>query len=153
MCLCRANEINSYELNDPQEWTLFASPKITSFKQGEIGDCWLIACFAALVEFPELLKKIFYCKNESINQTINEEGLYFLRIFSLGQSFSIKIDDYFPCNDDRTLFYTKSNRKQLWPCLIEKAVAKMFNGYKLISEGNPVDGKNPKLNTYVLLYN
>ena len=65
LCLCRANEINSYELNDPQEWTLFASPKITSFKQGEIGDCWLIACFAALVEFPELLKKYFTVKTKA----------------------------------------------------------------------------------------
>jgi len=146
--VCRTKDINSIELNDPKQWSLFASPKITSFKQGDIGDCWLIASFIALIEFPELLKKIFYCKNESINQTINEEGIYFLRFFYHGDYHSIIIDDCFPCNADRTLLQTKSNRKQLWPCLIEKAVARLFGGYGSLEEGgNPITGKkyNPKI--------
>ena len=83
----------------------------------------IISVFAHLADYPYLLSKIF------VENTINTFGIYKLKLFYQNFWTDIYIDKYIPCFPCYFPLYTYSD-SSLWPCFLEKALAKLFRGYE-----------------------
>jgi hypothetical protein len=104
--------------------------------QGQLGDCWLLSSIACLAEFPEAVRKLFVAKQE------NDMGVYTLLLYDTGLQdwVPVTVDDYLPCfeaSDGATPAFAHAGpgSKEMWPCLLEKAFAKVCGGYQHISGG------------------
>jgi len=104
-------------------------------EQGGLGDCWLISTFAALAEFPNSIESIVYPK------AISPEGRYTVSLYDY-QTRSIMpvaVDDRIPKGRyDKPAFTDFSKDEELWPCILEKAVAKQAGCYENIQGGDPL---------------
>ena len=60
---------------------IYNYPKMIDFKQGRLGDCWLIAAMAVLIEKPFILKDIFLNKNSGLNLTDENFGRYHVKLY------------------------------------------------------------------------
>jgi len=113
--------------------------------QGGLGDCWLVAAIAALSEFPGLIQRIFVTKETS------PLGRYSLRLYDIslqsesgaakGKFVTITVDDLLPCKADggfpKPLFMNMNSDGEIWPLLIEKALAKWTGSYENLDGGYP----------------
>lgn len=104
-------------------------------KQGQLGDCWLLCAFAAVAEFPELVKALF---PEGYN-TPSEAGVYKVRINKNGLWEEIFLDDFFPCFAEGGPIYSRAHEHELWVLILEKAFAKLNGSYASIRSGWPFE--------------
>ena len=89
---------------------------------------------------PDLLKKLIHPET----QKYNEQGTYVIWFFKSRKQRIVCVDDYFPCvsdYDSRSIFCsldeTPSGNVEIWPLLLEKAYAKIHQGYDAIDGGRP----------------
>ncbi|CAF3665931.1 unnamed protein product [Rotaria sp. Silwood1] len=115
-------------------WTVYSSPEPSDIQQGLLGDCWLLAALALITERPKMLQHIVLTK------TVNEQGVYLIRLCHHGLWKTIIIDDCFPCAQDNQLAYSKASGRQLYVPLIEKACAKLFGSYADLIGGHTEEG-------------
>ena len=99
------NEVDPYDI----KYGLFKNKKI-------------ISVFAHLADYPSLLSKLF------VENTINSFGIYKIKLFYQNIWTDIYIDKFIPCFPCYFPLYTYSPTS-LWPCVLEKALAKIFRGY------------------------
>lgn len=114
-------------------------------KQGELGDCWLLASMACCAEHPGVINRVF------ITPELDPRGKYKVRLFDVRDKTwkNITVDDYVPCKRGgssadqvmrdrkkmpRTRF-ARPNHKELWAMILEKAVAKLCGSYAAIEGG------------------
>lgn len=78
--------------------------------------------------------------NQSINKHLDKLvlGLYKIRLCDRGIWQMITIDDMLPVTEANSLVFTRSQKKQLFASLIEKALAKMHGSYKAIEFGRKI---------------
>ncbi|EGB12237.1 hypothetical protein AURANDRAFT_16291, partial [Aureococcus anophagefferens] len=94
--------------------------------QGTLGDCWLLAAFAAAAEFPGTIRRAF------LTTEANWRGRYVVTLFdgATGHWIKLVVDDRIPCkagtNDP---IFCKPAGSELWVLLLEKAFAKFVGGY------------------------
>ena len=141
--------MRAYELAHAKE---NKNPKLFSngvsaqdLSQGGLGDCWLISAIAALAEFPGLIQRVFLTKETS------EWGRYQVRLFDIskpsagghkvkGHFVSVTIDDRLPCEVDggypSTMYLKMNNEGEIWPLLLEKAMAKWAGSYEDLDGGH-----------------
>mmetsp|Transcript_43880 Transcript_43880/g.121994 ORF Transcript_43880/g.121994 Transcript_43880/m.121994 type:complete len:759 (-) Transcript_43880:115-2391(-) len=103
-------------------------------QQGGLGDCWLISSFAALSEFPSQV-----CKLVEPN-TIAKDGKYTVNLYDYSQKkvVPVVVDDRIPLGQGglpRFTGFTKDD--EIWPCIFEKAVAKLAGSYENIDGADP----------------
>ena len=92
--------------------------------QGAVGDCWLLAAFAAAAEQPLIIQHCF------IEKKAQASGLYHVRLYD-GPSQSwrtVAVDHRVPKLGERFLS-TTPNGAELWVSLLEKATAKFRGSY------------------------
>lgn len=109
--------------------TLFQDDvKFTDINQGALGDCWLLAAAASVASFqPDQIKQLFHD---------NGDGTYGVRFYGLTSETSPQDEHWVtvnqdlivsPSRPDRLLSAagspTKSLDAELWPSLLEKALA------------------------------
>jgi hypothetical protein len=103
-------------------------------QQGGLGTCYFLSAIAAITEFPSLIKDLLFK-----SKTKNERGIYEIVLFIDGDWMIVPVDDWFPCEADTgNLKFTRTNGKELWVILLEKAWAKVNGGYLNISGGNTI---------------
>jgi len=104
-------------------------------RQGGLGDCWLVSAFAALAEFPghvlDMIKP----------RTLAMDGRYVVSLFDYGKEkvVPVEVDDRLPkgaYGEPAFIKFTKDD--EIWPCIVEKAVAKMAGSYEHIDGGDPL---------------
>lgn len=100
----------------------------TDVLQGECANCYFLSAVAAIAEFPERIKRLFYQKDKS------EYGIYSVALCIDGAWREVLLDDKIPCVDGKPAF-NSSKENELWVMLLEKAWAKVFEGYLNISFG------------------
>jgi calpain-15 len=83
----------------------------------------------------DIISNIFNNNNE-----ISEEGCYQIRLCQEGLWKNVFIDDFLPCSPNGNLICSKTNRKQLWLSLLEKALAKLAGNFENLAEGNTLEG-------------
>lgn len=125
--------------NRPEVW--FGSNKFEVFnsvalgpnsvKQGELGDCYLLAPLSSLALKPERIKRIVKVRK------VNNFGIYMVSFCLHGVWENIIVDDRIPCfkgGDNSPIFATSTN-KEIWVGIVEKAWAKIHFGYLNIESG------------------
>ena len=66
----------------------FADPK-----QGEIGDCWMIAASSVTAQDPNRIRDLFEI------EYLNSAGIYAVNMFVMGVPVTVTVDDYLPFHD------------------------------------------------------
>ena len=79
---------------------------------------------------PEVMEKIF----EKTPET-QADGEYIVQLFMDGKWRQVRVNDKIPTQDDRVYYCQSKGRDELWPSLLEKAVAKYYGGYSIIEGG------------------
>ena len=95
-------------------------------KSGLVKNHNIISVFSHLAEYPKLLEKLF---EENV---VNEIGIYKVKLFFQGSWTPIYMDKFIPCFPLDFPIYTYSPIS-LWPCILEKALAKIYRSYDNLS--------------------
>ena len=96
-------------------------------RQGQIGDCYFMASLSAVAKAnPGFLSK-------SIR--LNADGTYPVRFFKKGKPVYVRVDNDFPQKNGRPIYGSSSDSGELWVAVMEKAYAKLNNGYEKIGKG------------------
>ena len=90
----------------------------------------LFSALNSLGNYPERIKKLF------INSKKDATCLFGVNIGRNGNLQQVVIDDFFPLNkkNNNTKSFLSEEKGLLWPQILEKAYAKVFGSYNLISE-------------------
>ncbi|CAM9415371.1 unnamed protein product [Chrysoparadoxa australica] len=136
------------------EWRSFGSTPHSPFKvvrggkfaaedvqQGAIGNCWFCAALAVVAEKPERIAPLMRTLETNV------AGVYEVRLFVNGSWQDVLVDSFLPCMSQETakkgkrwsqhgLAYSRATGNQLWPCLMEKAYAKVLGSYQALSGGH-----------------
>lgn len=100
--------------------------------QGGLGDCWIIAAAAAVAKDPKRVEDMFLIKE------LNTAGVYALNMYVMGIPVTVTVDEFLPFWDDQTdglIYGSKSPDRALWMPILEKAGAKLYGNYEMLSGG------------------
>ena len=104
-------------------------------RQGLIGDGYLIAALASLAEQPHRIEKLFPFDKEN-PMFGKEHGVYAVNVYSAGHPFELILDDWFPCiSEAKGSAFAQVVHGKMWPMMIEKAWAKLYNSYDNMENG------------------
>ena len=122
-------------LGDPSEALLFDQIRPQAVKQGQLGDCWLLAAIASVASHPELIKKLFNTRH------LTEDGKYTISLYDAGiQDWTpVVIDEFLPCklqNGKPVPLFAKPMGEELWAVLLEKAFGKFCYSYGKLDGGD-----------------
>lgn len=105
---------------------LFGEVSPHSIKQGHLGNCTFCSAISALAELPELIKA------RCTQQELALDGRYDVTLYNWQskQWVTITVDDQLPMTEDDTLKGVRiTTEAELWPCIYEKACAKLVGHY------------------------
>ena len=73
-----------------EEYSLFGKCGVDELaaKQGEIGNCWLIAAGSVVAQDPDRIKAVF------LTDELNSAGIYALKLYMMGIPVTVTVDDY-----------------------------------------------------------
>lgn len=124
-----------------REWEIIPEHGVShrDVAQGSLGVCFFLSCCSCIAGLhPELIENLFPIK------TINDEGVFVVRLWLCGGYENIIIDGTFPCRRAPAGFSTflyghSTSGNCLWPSIIEKAFAKVHGSYASISAGTTAE--------------
>eukprot|EP00347_Sterkiella_histriomuscorum_P020362 403338099 len=99
-------------------------------KQGSIGNCYFLSALSSLAQYPERVLNMF----ENLQE--QKIGKYTIRFYIQGEPKLITIDDFIPVRSDNLPAFCHSQRNKVWPIILEKAWAKLHNGYQNSGAGH-----------------
>jgi hypothetical protein len=108
---------------------LFKNIEPDDLRQGALGNVWLVAAIAAVAEMPEKLKRLFTQK------TLAPDGRYDVQLFHpvTEEWVTVSVDDRLAVNlKGEVEFMQLTSDVELWPCILEKAMAKLFGSYRAL---------------------
>ncbi|CAF2096635.1 unnamed protein product, partial [Rotaria magnacalcarata] len=106
--------------------SVFNQTHSKAINQGRLGNCWFISALSLIAEIPQILYKVM------ITKQYNPVGLYKIRLCNRGTWQVVTIDDMLLVTETNSLVFTRSQKKQLFASLIEKALAKIRGSYKAL---------------------
>ncbi|KAM4694115.1 calpain-13-like [Discoglossus pictus] len=136
-------EFNMQNVEWKRPWEKCSKPRLimdgASFydiKQSKLGDCWVLSAMGSVTLKQDLLKIVM-----PLNQgfTTKYAGIFHFRFWHFGEWVDIVIDDLLPFVNGKYLSVQPSNGIEFWPCLVEKAYAKLCGSYENLHWGNPAD--------------
>jgi len=136
-CEMVGKDAMEYKLHGVEgEPCLFKHVSPRDITQGYLGDCWLVASFSALAEYPDRVRSLFR------QQTLTEDGRYDIRLYDPHSEewMTVTIDDRLPYwkrsgKHGNLCFAKQTKENEFWPCLLDKAVAKFVMSYHRIDGG------------------
>ncbi|KAL5108306.1 Calpain-9 [Taenia crassiceps] len=116
------------------EFIAGGSIRLGDLRQGELGDCWVVAALASMVTQPRLTMRSI-----PQGQSFRAEwyaGCFCFRFWQFGAWEEVIIDDRLPVRPGgRPLFIHSSRHTEFWPALLEKAYAKLSGSYEALNVG------------------
>lgn len=98
-------------------------------KQGALGNCWFLSALSSLAERPSLVRRLF------VTTTVNQFGIYRVKLCINGEWIYITLDDFFPCYPMGSPIFSAAHGNELWVLLLEKAYAKTKGSYFALRSG------------------
>jgi len=97
-------------------------------RQGNIGNCYLVASLFGLSRIPGRIEDMF------ITKKVNKQGIYAMKFFINGKKALVYVDDFIPIRKgenkkDEPAFVKSFDKNEIWPILMEKAWAKLVGSY------------------------
>ena len=109
------------------------APKLFDLHQGELGDCYFIACLGEVaMRDPQQIARMFID---------NHDGTFTVRFFNRGKPYYVTVDRYFPVDaKGRFVYENRGNAPDnannvLWVALAEKALAQLNESGWLTTAG------------------
>ena len=119
------------ELHFFQDTEIFPKNGIFSknIVQGPYTNNNFLSAILALSKYPKIIRNLFLTEKK------NKNGIFGLKICKNGFLQEIIIDDYFPVlkSSDYQYCYTHSKDNTLWVQILEKAYAKIYGSYEILS--------------------
>jgi len=76
-----------------------------------------------------------------VTKSYNDEGIYRVSLYVNGRWQSLTVDDYIPCHPKNGPFFISiRDSSNIWLNILEKAVAKVYGGYKYLEGGSTLEG-------------
>ncbi|GBG24151.1 Calpain-like protein [Hondaea fermentalgiana] len=105
----------------------------TDVQQGSLGDCYLLSSLSCLAEHPDRIRSLFVLDEVP-------SGCIGVRLCLHGSWQTILVDDHAPY-DEKTSEFAFAHPKRdsgagVWPCIVEKAWAKVCGSYAAIAGGD-----------------
>ncbi|KAM9316883.1 calpain-13-like [Gastrophryne carolinensis] len=104
--------------------------------QSQLGDCWVLCAIGSITLKPGLLRNIIPGNQD---YGANYAGIFHFRLWHLGEWVDIVIDDLLPFLNGKYLSVRPSCGNEFWPCLLEKAYAKLLGSYQNLHWGDPAE--------------
>ncbi|XP_052662686.1 calpain-13-like isoform X2 [Harpia harpyja] len=101
-------------------------------KQGEIGDCWMLAALGSLTLQKQFLENVLP-KDQGFQD--DYAGIFHFRFWQYGDWVDVVIDDRLPFLNGRYLSVHPRTSNEFWPSLLEKAYAKFRGSYQNLHGG------------------
>ena len=119
----------------PEKFCLFDDKiEYNDLLQGSIGNCYFLSAIAAITQYPELIVEVFR------QHKVNENGYYEICMKINGEWQIVFIDDKIPCDKNtKQPIFAKPHGFELWVMLLEKAWAKVNDGYLNTVAGYPME--------------
>ncbi|EGT57259.1 hypothetical protein CAEBREN_09424 [Caenorhabditis brenneri] len=117
------------------EWTIWHPWNIPyEIFQSKLGNCGFMAALSAISAHRPIIEFVFR------DLELNEHGVYQLRLCKDGEWNIVTIDDWIPCikgNMRGASLKIIGGIYQIWPALVEKAIAKAYGGYDALHGFSP----------------
>ncbi|KAI3378811.1 hypothetical protein SNEBB_000810 [Seison nebaliae] len=136
---------HSIEWKRPQEMRQDASffvggPSRMDLDQGMLGNCWFIAGAAVVATNGKIFTHIVPKDQGLPDQDPSYGGIFHFRFWRFGEWVDVVVDDLLPCVNNKVIFCkNKEQPNEFWPCLMEKAYAKLNGSYETLEGGLTAD--------------
>ena len=121
-----------YKEVDPNAKPVVNGVNPDDVSQGALGDCWYIASLQAVARSnPKIIEEAI---------TDNGNGTYTVRLYHDGKPVYVTVTGDQVENENGPEFAKSTDRKELWPNIMEKALASYEGSYGAIEKNSPSHG-------------